>query len=405
MVFYYANIEIKSEEDLWEANNDDVPLADKASKRLAVVNLDWDQINAEDLMTIFSSLSKRKCGIKKVEIYISNYGKEQIQKDSLYGPQGIWKDTTDKEINKKESEEEQSEEEQSDDGNDDPTKKVTSKAPSKVRKNQNEEFDQNALRKYELQKLKYYFAIVHCDSINTAQQIYDDYDGFEYENSALKLDLRFVPDDMKFPDPPKEVCKEFNPNHELKTQLTNSALQSSNVKLTWEAPNTKRYEFMSKNLSLDKLEELDLKDYIGSESEEEDAEKFRKLLTFESGEGRKGKAKDIEITFKSGLEEDNIEPIPESDSEKEQQRNREKVKKHKKKKQKAKENVKEQDELALLIPTKRPAEDFKPDSEDPRFASMYRDSRFIIDPSSKYYKNAGKDFKNAQIKKRKLDNS
>eukprot|EP00826_Nyctotherus_ovalis_P026156 TRINITY_DN2041_c0_g2_i2.p1 TRINITY_DN2041_c0_g2~~TRINITY_DN2041_c0_g2_i2.p1 ORF type:complete len:507 (+),score=169.77 TRINITY_DN2041_c0_g2_i2:102-1622(+) len=392
--------EIKSEEDLWE--NEEVPLEDKVSKRLAVVNLDWDQINAEDLMTIFSSLSKAKNGVEKVEIYISNYGKEQIKKDSLYGPQEIWKDSSSADVNKKEDDSEKEGKEvkeqlESDDGNDDPTKEVTSKPISKTtKKNEdtNEDFNQLALRKYELQKLRYYFAVVYCSSAKTAQQIYDEYDGFEYENSSLKFDLRFIPDDMKFFDPPKETCSEARPNHELKTQLVNSAIQSSNVKLTWEAPNTKRYEFISKNLAPEKLEEMDLKDYIGSESEEEDVDKFRKLLSYEPSEGRKGKAKGIEVTFKTGLD-DNPESVSESDNE----TNRKKVMKQKKGKKKPKmhESTKEEQELELLIDKKRPAEDFKTDLEDPRFSSMFKDPRFVIDPSSKYYKNASQNFKSCLL--------
>lgn len=55
-----------------------------------------------------------------------------------------------------------------------------------------------SLRIYQLNRLKYYYAIAVCDSAETANALYKACDGLEYECSSNKLDLRFVPEDMTF---------------------------------------------------------------------------------------------------------------------------------------------------------------------------------------------------------------
>ena len=44
--------------------------------------------------------------------------------------------------------------------------------------------------------MKYYYAVVDCDSIETANYLYERVDGIEIEVSSSRLDLRFISDDI-----------------------------------------------------------------------------------------------------------------------------------------------------------------------------------------------------------------
>jgi hypothetical protein len=46
--------------------------------------------------------------------------------------------------------------------------------------------------------IRYYYAIVTCDTVEAAAQIYSELQGTELERSANVFDLSFVPDDMTF---------------------------------------------------------------------------------------------------------------------------------------------------------------------------------------------------------------
>lgn len=65
-----------------------------------------------------------------------------------------------------------------------------------------------ALRAYELSKLRFYFAVAVCDSSRTAESLYAQLDGIEFEHSAMVFDMRFVPDDISFADRKcRDKCK------------------------------------------------------------------------------------------------------------------------------------------------------------------------------------------------------
>jgi len=64
----------------------------KATKRLALCNYDWMNISSKDLMILFNSFKSSSGFIKSIKVYQSNFGKEQMEQEETFGPQGIWND-------------------------------------------------------------------------------------------------------------------------------------------------------------------------------------------------------------------------------------------------------------------------------------------------------------------------
>uniref|UniRef100_A0A1Y1KL06 Uncharacterized protein n=1 Tax=Photinus pyralis TaxID=7054 RepID=A0A1Y1KL06_PHOPY len=131
------------------------------------------------------------------------------------------------------------------------------------------------LRQYQLNRLKYYYAVIVCDSENTANKIYTECDGMEYESSATKMDLRFIPNEMTFEDQPKELCDKLPEQGKYKPRFfTTTALQQAKVDCTWDETNPDRIELAQKLATGDEVGKDDLQTYLASSSgeEEENAE-------------------------------------------------------------------------------------------------------------------------------------
>jgi hypothetical protein len=70
-----------------------------------------------------------------------------------------------------------------------------------------DDFDDKALRQYQLDRLKYYYAVIECSTVAASKAIYDACDGLEFEKSANMFDLRYIPEDMEFEDEPMYVLQ------------------------------------------------------------------------------------------------------------------------------------------------------------------------------------------------------
>lgn len=224
----------------------------EVSSRLAVVNLDWDNIRAADLLTAASSFAPDGGRILKVTVYPSEFGRERMEREETEGPP--------REIFNKNKGEADSSSEEDSDSEDERIKNEL------LKEDKGEEFDSRALRQYQLERLRYYYAVIEVDSPATGRHLYDNMDGREYLSSANFFDLRFVPDDVSFEeDRPRDVCDRI-PDGYRPNDFVTDALTHSRVKLTWDADDNARKEVQKRAFSQKEIDDNDLQAYIGSDS-------------------------------------------------------------------------------------------------------------------------------------------
>ena len=176
-----------------------------------------------------------------------------------------------------------------------------------------------ALRKYQIDRLKYYYAVVECDSVECAKSIFNTCDGAEFESSANFFDLRYIPNDMSFEnDTPRDVAREAPVTYQP-VEFTTQALQHSNVKLTWDQDDAERQKTTRRKFTKQEIKDMDFKAYLASSSDEDELgvdeelkKKYRELLVGTDKDGSNSDdGHDMEITFAPGLSEKAVKKLDE----------------------------------------------------------------------------------------------
>jgi hypothetical protein len=256
-----------------------VPMGEVTS-RIAVVNLDWDNIRAVDLMAVFSSFLPRGAGrIEKLSVYKSEFGREMMEREEMEGPPREIFVKRNQMVNVEEEEEdsedetEDEEEEEDENAGEDEDEVDEQIKRDLLKEDDGQEFDNAALRQYQLQRLRYYYAVIVCSDKETAIHIYESTDGTEYLSSANFIDLRFIPDDVEFDEKPRDECDSV-PAGYRPTEFVTDALQHSKVKLTWDAEDTERKEVIKRAFTGSRADigENDLRAYLGSDSSGDEEE-------------------------------------------------------------------------------------------------------------------------------------
>lgn len=376
-------IDLQEEElanvDLWEGQ-EEAPLGDP-SYRIAVMNCDWRAIKAVDLLMLFRSFCPEGGRVIQATIYPSEFGMQRIQQEDAEGPTYI------------------------------------SSYPQNLS-------TEDRIRLYEKDQLKYYYAVIECDSAATAEHIYEECDELEIERTSNKLDLRFIPDSLAdFPYAPKDVATEVPKKYSMKDFFTR-ALQHSKVSITWDETPIDRAYTLNKAFVEEDLDSLDLKNYLAtpsgseneiSESEEENTKAYSKNTQFKR---MRNDDIDLEITFNSAFDaiaekatqQEQVETVWEKQLRKKSEKKRERKLDRKKKFKEAASDRrvnKEKAYLELLVDSKeKSAEDYNFNPDDSRFTGLYSNPEFGIDPTSTLYKrdsDGNKALLETLQKKRKLE--
>ncbi|XP_027682331.2 ESF1 homolog isoform X2 [Chelonia mydas] len=219
-------------EHAWRELHTDAPRADEITSRLAVCNMDWDRLKAKDLLALFNSFIPKGGVIFSVKIYPSEFGKQRLKEEELQGPVELLslpEDATEKDWIYTEK-----------------------------------------LRDYQFKRLKYFYAVVECDSPETANKIYEECDGLEFESSCSFVDLRFIPDDVTFDDEPKDIASEVDGAAYKPKYFTSAAMGTSKVDITWDETDHERITSLHRNFKKDELLDMGFQAYLASSSEEEE---------------------------------------------------------------------------------------------------------------------------------------
>ncbi|XP_044954809.1 pre-rRNA-processing protein ESF1-like [Hordeum vulgare subsp. vulgare] len=199
------------------ARHDDTHVIDKETHRLAVVNMDWDHIKVCDLYMVMTSCIPKGGRVQSVSIYPTEFGLKCMNIETIQGPSSLIGAECDG------SDEDGGEDDNNDDEDDD--EKQDGDLDSKT--------ENSKLRTYELNKLRYYYAVVECDSSATANHLYTTLDGTEFLKTGNVFDLQFIYDSREFKYPARDVATEAPLSYKA-PDFETPALQRAKVKPTWD---------------------------------------------------------------------------------------------------------------------------------------------------------------------------
>jgi len=201
---------------------------------LALVNLDWAQIRAVDIHALLQSCIPSMGGgsILRVTVYPSDYGLARMEEEARDGPVRLLRAA---EAAAAAAAEREKERRLRLGVGAVGKKKATAAASALVlggsskpkhggmaaaEEEEKDRTDPALVRSYELNKLKYYYAVAECDSSETAAAVYAMADGMEFGDSSNFLDLRFVPPGTVLKNAPRDVSQAVPEDYEACVMLS-----------------------------------------------------------------------------------------------------------------------------------------------------------------------------------------
>jgi hypothetical protein len=201
---------------------------------MVFMNFDWSHVTAVDIFVIISSFAPPG-SLTSVQVFPSDFGIKRMEEDKTLGPRGLWKEENDGSG----AEEQEASDEGSESDSEDDMNMLKFEDVGEVE----EGFDAEKLRRYEADKLKYYFALASFTSAAAADAAYSEIDEMEMEASSCAIDVRAVPEDeveaIYEGRTARDIATSIPSDYEPPEFIT-KALQQSNVECTWEAGDDSR---------------------------------------------------------------------------------------------------------------------------------------------------------------------
>ena len=271
-----------------------IPLTDAHTSRLALVNMDWDKLRALDVFALCRSFVVEGGGrVEEVAVYRSDFGKERMREEDRYGPIGLYDADPDdyrRRIEQRALTQSAVQPRPSEDASqppatqDPPSPSLSSPPPAITPATLNADdgdppeelpLDQEKLRAYELSRLRYHYAVITCSSPATAHSLYTQLDGSEFESTANKIDLRFIPDAERFEadDVRDRVTHEEVDEGRMAGYrpplFVTKALQHSRVELSWDGDEEGRRRLRKGVWKGHEDDEDDLAVYLASDGDDD----------------------------------------------------------------------------------------------------------------------------------------
>ena len=132
------------------------------------------------------------------------------------------------------------------------------------------------LKKYEMNRMKYYFAVVEFDSAASAEHVYNECEGCEFEHSSNVFDLQFIPSEMSFGARPiRDKATGLDFDDYKPPEFQSKALQQTKFTSSWddnEDLNRKTLSSWGKGSNKGNLTDATLQAFIASSDDEESEE-------------------------------------------------------------------------------------------------------------------------------------
>ena len=302
---------------------DDIPTSD-ATRRLAVVDQEWQHLRAVDILVVLRSFAPKGGEVTRVVVYPSDFGAERMRREAVEGPLAAFKPKAkDRAKRSSRGEKEEGREEEG------PREESrgrrfrfrlgrrprlllgsSSSSSSSGSGSSSSDSDPDAsrelMRQYERDRMRYYYAIVECDSADTARAVYQQCHGLEFERMRGPARPQVRPRRGRLlggvRDEASAVPSDYEP-----PEFSVKALQRTNVKLSWDDDDPARRRAFSRKLTEDKLKDEDFAAYMGagsSDDEEEEEEEEGK----KGGGGREAEAREAARAKKEAEREEVPEP-------------------------------------------------------------------------------------------------